>query len=411
MPDPDLTASDDVAMRRAAGFEHAFEHGQDPQVLIDDAHRVLAINAAARRRLTQPDSGWEGTPVDALLAAPGDGPDPWRTIWASASAPAGTRLRLAAGEYVVSVLVGTPGAAHVLTLRDAERVADDRADRLVAVVDSSHDAVLALDRHGCVTAISARAELVLGYSERALSGRPLSVVVLEHLRAETDAMVRAALDGRDVFQHDTQARHRDGHVVDITVNLAPLRMGAHGIAGVSVIVQDITERKRLERELRHRSERDPLTELFNRRRFDTELQRAVRLAERHGDSGAVVLLDLDDFKLVNDTRGHPAGDRLLRDLAVALAHSVRETDVVARLGGDEFAVLLLNVDEPGATAAAEKVLAATSTALRDWEAGVSMGAARFGPETTFDPEAVLVAADRALYLAKGSGGNRLHADG
>ena len=290
----------------------------------------------------------------------------------------------------------------------ADSAPERRAELLRAVADCSHDALFALDRDGRVTVTSARAALVFGYGEAALRNRPLSDLVVETRREELDALVRRALGGADVFQHDTMARHPDGRIVDVVFNLAPLRATAgEDIGGVSVIVQDITERKGIERELRHRSERDPVTGLYNRRHFESELQRALRLAERHGNPGALILLDVDDFKAVNDSRGHLSGDQALRKLAEAITATVRDSDVVARVGGDEFAVLMPSVDRSGAIVAVERVLEATRAALRVWSASVSAGTACFDRDGDFEPRQVIGAADQALYRAKAMGGDRM----
>ena len=290
----------------------------------------------------------------------------------------------------------------------AESAPERRAELLRAVADCSHDALFALDRDGRVTVTSARAALVFGHSQLALRDRALSDLVVDSRRDELDALARRALGGADVFHHDTEARHPDGRIIDVVINLAPLRATAgEQIRGVSVIVQDITERKRLERELRRRSERDPVTGLYNRRHFEGELQRASRLAERHGDPGAVILLDVDDFKAVNDSRGHLSGDQALRELGEAITATVRDIDVVARVGGDEFAVLLPSVDRSGAIAAGKKVLAATRAALRAWSSSVSAGTACFGRDGDFEPRQVIGAADQALYRAKAMGGDRM----
>src|SRR3954452_2354813 len=346
----------------AATLADVFDRGPHPQLLVDDQRRVAAVNAVARRRFDLGSGRWRGAPLADVLPAAAGSPDPWRTLWSTVGeqSPREHDTRLAAGAFKATLVAGERGALHVVTVRDAEPAPDRRATTFQAVADSSHDALLSLDCDGLMTVISARASLVIGYSERALLGRPLSVVVLEQHRAATDALVRAALEGADVFQHDTEVRHRDGRVMDVVVNLAPLR-GPDGdrIVGASAILQDITERKRLERELRHQSERDPLTGLYNRRHLEIELHRAARLAERHGHGGGVVMLDVDGFKRVNDTRGHPCGDQLLRDLAGALRRSLRDSDVAARLGGDEFAVLLPQTDRRGAGATADKVLAVT----------------------------------------------------
>src|SRR4051794_37784779 len=179
-----------------------------------------------------------------------------------------------------------PSADHSSARRGADLTAPlagaearQRADLIRAVADSSHDALIALDGEGRVTATSARAELVLGYSERALLGRPLDAILIEARRDDFNALARSALDGADVFQHDSQVRRRDGVLIDIVVNLAPLRETPGGATvGVSIIIQDITERKQLERELRYQSARDAVTGLFNRRHFEVELHRTMRLA-------------------------------------------------------------------------------------------------------------------------------------
>jgi diguanylate cyclase (GGDEF)-like protein/PAS domain S-box-containing protein len=275
-------------------------------------------------------------------------------------------------------------------------------------VDSSHDAVMSLDGEGLVTTVSARAEMVLGHSGHGLVGGALSATVVEEAREELDELVRVALGGKDVFQYDTQARRRDRRLIDITIDLAPLRPSRDGsVTGVSVIIQDISARKRLERQLRHQAERDPLTGLYNRRRFEGELYRALRLAQRHDQTGAIVVMDVDRFKAVNDTHGHASGDKLLKDLAYAMRTVLRETDLPARVGGDEFAILLPNVTDGAAVHTAERVLAATRPGVERWEASMSAGVACFGGASGLDAERVVAAADGALYRAKASGGNRV----
>ena len=114
-----------------------------------------------------------------------------------------------------------------------------------------------------------------------------------------------------------------------------------------VNVVDVSERRRYQDRLAHLVDHDVLTGLANRRRFDTELQRHLERCRRYGHNGAVLLLDLDNFKQVNDSLGHNAGDELLVTIGGLLRRSVRDTDVVARLGGDEFAVLLTDGDQDG----------------------------------------------------------------
>jgi diguanylate cyclase (GGDEF)-like protein/PAS domain S-box-containing protein len=262
--------------------------------------------------------------------------------------------------------------------------------------------VLSLAHDGLVTAANARSQMVLGRGEADLVGRPLADFVAAEDGERLRELVRVAFDGSDVFQFDTRTDRPDGRSAYLTVNLAPLRASRGApISGVSVIIQDITRRKRMELELRHQAERDPLTGLYNRRRFEDELHRATRLAERHGHHGALLLLDIDDFKAVNDSWGHPTGDELLRALARVLDGSSRDSDIPARLGGDEFALLLPLVEGPGAgPAAAAKLGDAVRAALATWAATTSIGVASFGPPNAVDAELVLAIADEALYRAK-----------
>jgi diguanylate cyclase (GGDEF)-like protein len=172
-------------------------------------------------------------------------------------------------------------------------------------------------------------------------------------------------------------------------------------------MQDVTERREYEARLRHLADHDALTGLLNRRAFEESLEAHVARARRYGAAGALLLLDLDGFKDVNDTLGHHAGDALLIRVAGALGDRLRETDVLARLGGDEFAVLLPM--ESGE--AAELVARALVDVVRGLDAGVtvSVGVAVVDSgEVT--AEGLMIDADRAMYAAKGAGrdGVRVH---
>jgi diguanylate cyclase (GGDEF)-like protein len=155
--------------------------------------------------------------------------------------------------------------------------------------------------------------------------------------------------------------------------------------------------------LEARAEIDPLTELVNRRGFDRELRRALAYVKRYGASAALIYLDLDAFKPINDGHGHAAGDAVLKAVAMLLARHVRGSDLVARIGGDEFAALLWHIDEPDADAKARALEAAlarmTAThAGATLSIGVSAGAAMLLPLDT--PASVLERADRAMYARK-----------
>jgi diguanylate cyclase (GGDEF)-like protein len=160
-------------------------------------------------------------------------------------------------------------------------------------------------------------------------------------------------------------------------------------------------------ELEARIDIDPLTDVLNRRGFERELKRSLAYVKRYGTSVALVFIDLDEFKPVNDRHGHAAGDAVLKAIAAALTRNVRASDVVARLGGDEFAVLLWNVNAPDAAAKAKALEAAVyATPFRFGAATVAVGAsaglALLGALDT--PDEVLACADAAMYARKGEKG-------
>jgi diguanylate cyclase (GGDEF)-like protein len=165
-------------------------------------------------------------------------------------------------------------------------------------------------------------------------------------------------------------------------------------------------------QLQHLADHDALTGLPNRRRFEQELERHIAHTRRYGAEGAVLILDLDCFKPVNDTFGHAAGDRLLARVAYVLRARLRATDVIARLGGDEFAVLLPRVDRAGAAAVASSLIdTVRADALTADSRGVtvSVGVVAFAAcpaaATLTDTESVLALADLAMYDAKAAGGD------
>jgi diguanylate cyclase (GGDEF)-like protein len=165
---------------------------------------------------------------------------------------------------------------------------------------------------------------------------------------------------------------------------------------------DVTERRRLERRLRHLADHDDLTGLINRRRFQEELQRHLAEGRRYGLTGALLVLDLDGFKEVNDNHGHSAGDRVLCAVADSLRSRLRESDIVARLGGDEFAVLLPRETPAEAELVCrslENAIPAEVSTPGDERIEVSVGFAPF-VESVESVDDVLAAADASMYAAK-----------
>ncbi len=189
----------------------------------------------------------------------------------------------------------------------------------------------------------------------------------------------------------------------------PVMIAVFGISLAALLAALVLIWSRNERmqELARQASQDPLTGLKNRRRFEEDLRAELARSGRYGVDGALLMLDLDHFKLVNDTLGHPAGDRVLAEIAAVLRGRTRETDVLARIGGDEFAIVLPRCDLSEAESVAEEI----ATAIREHmdadeevpPISASIGIATFGPGKPLSFETVLAQADVAMYEAKGSG--------
>jgi diguanylate cyclase (GGDEF)-like protein len=197
----------------------------------------------------------------------------------------------------------------------------------------------------------------------------------------------------------------------------PLLMAVFGISlaallGALVLVWSRNERMR---ELQRQASQDPLTGLKNRRRFEEDLRTELARSRRDGTTGALMTLDLDNFKQVNDTLGHPIGDRVIEEIAGVLGGRTRETDVLARIGGDEFAIVLPNCDSEEAQLVGETI----ATAVREHvpqppevpQITVSVGIAMFGTGTETSTESLIAEADAAMYAAKARGRDRVRLAG
>jgi diguanylate cyclase (GGDEF)-like protein/PAS domain S-box-containing protein len=219
-------------------------------------------------------------------------------------------------------------------------------------------------------------------------------------------------DDRSAFQCDKRYITAAGHTVSVQMNVAVVRDAEGRPDHLLAQVQDVTERKRFEEQLQYMADHDPLTGLLNRRCFELEVGRHLAQVARYGAAGALLVLDVDHFKTINDSLGHNAGDELIIGVANVLLERLRRTDAVARLGGDEFAVLLPMADEDEAKSLGQALLddvrerTAQLDGRRHRAVTMSLGIAMFdGAAVT--PEDMIVNADLALYDAKESGRDRL----
>jgi len=280
------------------------------------------------------------------------------------------------------------------------RSAFENAPIGIALVDFSDGA------DGRLTEVNRALSDLTGREVEELVGLKLTGLCLSE-DATKDEVQRERLVAGEIerFTIEKRALLSDDRLVwlELSVSTIPTE-GEPRSAGI-VQVQDVTERKRFEEQLRYIADHDSLTGLMNRRRFREELDSQLALQRRYGGAGALLLIDVDRLKAVNDSRGHGAGDVVLRRVAEAMRGRFRSTDVLARLAGDEFAVLLPSAEGHEAEGLADAlILRLAADEVAAWGASVSVGIAPFGANDTRTTEDVMAIADAAMYRAKQRGG-------
>lgn len=311
-----------------------------------------------------------------------------------------------------------------LTLQEHERARNaaqarlfEEKERAQVTLASIGDAVITTDRHGRIEYMNPVAETLTGWPYAAGRGQPLAEVfqtVSQHNRAPVPNPVEQALREGSVVTLDKDALliARDGSEYAVEDSAAPIRDREQVMIGAVLVFRDVSKSRSLAVQLSHQASHDPLTGLVNRREFERRLQRALEAAAGQERHYSVLYMDLDQFKIVNDTCGHGAGDDLLRQVTVLLQPLLRESDTLARLGGDEFGALLENCTPDAAAQIADKLRQTICDFHFVWRdrmfyIGVSIGIVNFN-SALLSLEEVLSAADSACYLAKEHGRNRLH---
>jgi diguanylate cyclase (GGDEF)-like protein/PAS domain S-box-containing protein len=299
-------------------------------------------------------------------------------------------------------------ARNVTAERRAERAKREAEERFRAAFDRAPIGMAIVGLDGRFAEVNDALAVILGRSRERLLRTPPGELLHPDDRPRAAADIAPILRGdRDAYAGELRLVHAHGHEVWVNVHVALVRDGDGRARNLLGQLQDITERKRYEERLRHLADHDPLTGLLNRRSFERALERHVTSIRRYGATGALLVIDLDGFKHVNDTLGHASGDEVLVSCALALRSRLRGSDVLARLGGDEFAVLLPRGSEEDAIAAAEALVEVIRAAGGTSQARVSasVGVATFDDITAM-ADAVLVRADRAMYEAKAAGRDR-----
>jgi diguanylate cyclase (GGDEF)-like protein/PAS domain S-box-containing protein len=418
------------AYRRSEAWAQAIvAHSAEGIVTADAMGRVLGANAAAEAVLGYPAHGMEGLPLGALLPLPLQQmlDDPMETPWRMEAAVRTVDGRSIEVRTAASVmrLDGQRGFVVMLSDVTEQKRADqhtlEMAQLNAAILQSAPFMVIVTDTDGRIRAANAATERMLWYGRDELVGRLAAETLMsteelqthaEQASTELGLPVPAGAVGARVLRGLTEEREwvfkrKDGSHLAVNMALAVMR-GVDGKAtGFVGIAYDISERKRSESRIRHLAHHDTLTDLPNRALLHDRVTVAIEHAKRNNRTIAVMLLDLDHFKQINDSLGHSVGDVVLKEVAARLRATVRQSDTVARMGGDEFCVVLSDVDgRTESTMVAQKIVEAVQPAIRAGERELhvtaSVGIALY-PGDGADLAALLQNADIAMYEAKKHG--------
>ncbi|WP_167568861.1 EAL domain-containing protein [Brevibacillus migulae] len=299
-------------------------------------------------------------------------------------------------------------ARDVTKRKQAERQLEESEQRYRSLFAHNPDAVFSIDARGMVTSINPAVQTILGYNPGDIIDKPFYSFISEEEQLKTLRYLRWVRKGA-TQNFEVKVTHKDGHLVMLHVNLVPIIID-EATVGYFGIAKDVTERRRAEETIHHLAFHDALTDLPNRRLFKERLAAQLQKGQSTGKQLCVMFLDLDRFKIMNDTLGHDVGDRLLVRVAQDLQEILRSEDTLARMGGDEFTILLPEIDgEETAVKVAEDILQvfAKPFAIGEHHLHIttSIGIA-ITPKDGTDVDTLMKNADMAMYRAKEQGKNR-----
>ncbi len=314
--------------------------------------------------------------------------------------------------------------AHEGTITDiterkrAETRVFEEKERAQVTLQSIGDGVITTDADGNVDYINPVAQDLTGWDMRGARGThvtELMMIVNEHTRASCEnPVIRCLKEGRVItLPENSVLITRNGEEVPIQDSAAPIRDRIGNIIGAVMIFHDVSKESRLFRQLSYQASHDTLTGLINRREFENRLATALdKINDNNEETHALLYVDLDQFKVVNDTFGHTAGDALLRQLSEAIQTNIRSTDVLARLGGDEFGILLERCSQERAVEVAEAIRGSIEGYRFEWQDSFttvrcSIGVVLVTSENA-DVAGLMSSADVACYSAKDMGRNQVH---
>jgi diguanylate cyclase (GGDEF)-like protein/PAS domain S-box-containing protein len=400
-------------------YRALFERTNDTVLIISLDMTILAVNQQAADMLGYSVEELIGMPLIEIVA-----PEEWDDTLAKE-----TKLRLGeippvytrtfirkdgkrvTAEVSVAMAYDTQGnPSHFQSIaRDiTERhITQDQLHLQAAALEAAANGILITDRQGTILWVNPAVSHLSGYSKSEIIGRnPNMFKSGENSQSVYRELWQAILNG-EVWQGQLVNKRKDGSTYHEELTITPVYDSKGEITRFIAIKQDVSERVQVQKMLQHLATHDPLTDLPNRSLFFNRLEHAVRLAKRIKSKLAVMFIDLDDFKQVNDTYGHEIGDQLLQAIAQRLKRSVRESDTVARIGGDEFTILLEFLDDQsGAIKVSRNLLdtAFTPYMIRGHhiEISPSIGVSLY-PDDSKNTIELVKFADQAMYAAKQGG--------
>lgn len=413
-------------------FNRILNHMQDTYYRADPAGRLTQVSRSMEKLLGYTQEACMGTRIADLYAMSGHGQallqdlhlhggrlhnyevqmqhQSGEKVWVSLNA-----------QFIYDEKGNTTGIEG--TMRDISELKQTREalhqekELALVTLQSIGDGVITTDESGRIQYMNPTAEKLLACSaEEAISSHYRDVLELVNDSSgeslEDLVQLCLALDSGAVHAEEGVLLQPDGSRFHIKVTAAPMHDHYGVVVGAVLVLHDITEVMGMAQQLSYQASHDMLTGLFNRRVFEKRVEAAIRSAYEESEEHALLYMDLDQFKVVNDTCGHKAGDELLQQLASLMREKVRDRDVLARLGGDEFGLLLEHCPLERAESIAEELRLAVRDFRFIWDdkafdVGISIGLVAMDMESG-NMASVLAAADAACFIAKDSGRNRIH---
>lgn len=287
--------------------------------------------------------------------------------------------------------------------------------RLSSVIDSSFEGVVTINTNRTIKSFNQAACRIFGYSPDEIVGQQLEKLVPERFRARHPAYVQQFRDSGDEVRAmenrvEIQALRKDGSEFSAEISIAKINVGDE--QEFTAFIRDISEHMRLLDELHYRASTDPLTGLQNRRQATEEATNVLVHAQRFSHPTTAILIDIDDFKSINDKHGHHIGDRVLQEVGKVCRNQARQSDIVARWGGEEFLLFLPETDMEGAMNLAERVLENLRSVHTSIEqighrrVTASLGVSVFN-EGSDTIDSMISRADQAMYNSKKTGKNKI----